>query len=257
MFITTAGRTNEEMKKRAKEIATFLDVPYLDRNKRSIAQVQIQEKDSCMVVGKERLELFPYGEMEPFFFHPNSAMFRIKRLQRGEHDPFVDACQLNKGMSFLDCTLGLASDSIVASFQVGREGKVIGVEAEKYLCYIVQNGLKTWKSEVPVIDEAMRRVEVHHQFCYEFLKSLPTESVDTIYFDPMFEQGILESDGIQALAQLAVYHSFQSEWIDEAIRVSRNRVVLKDHYQSKRFSEFGFEVIKRKTSKFHYGIIEK
>ena len=50
-------------------------------------------------------------------------MFRVKRLMRGEHDPFVQATQLESGMTVLDCTLGMASDSIVASYMVGESGK--------------------------------------------------------------------------------------------------------------------------------------
>ncbi|MFD2445764.1 class I SAM-dependent methyltransferase [Bacillus sp. CGMCC 1.16607] len=257
MFITTAGRTNEEMKGQAKAIAVELQIPYVERNKRSVAQMQHHMNDSCIVVGKERLELFANGESEPFFFHPNSAMFRIKRLIRGEHDPFIDACQLRRGMSFVDCTLGLASDSIVASFQVGPEGKVIGTEAEKYLSYIVQRGLNQWESEISDINAAMSRIKVIHIHSYDYLKTLANESVDCVYFDPMFEESILESDGIRALTNIAVYEEFQSLLLEEALRVAKERVVLKDHYQSKRFSQFGFQVIQRKTAKFHFGIIEK
>lgn len=36
-------------------------------------------------------------------------------------------------MSFLDCSLGLGSDSIVASFIVGESGSVTGIEARQSL----------------------------------------------------------------------------------------------------------------------------
>lgn len=257
MFVTTAGRTDQEMIKQANAIAIELESPFIKRKKQSVAFLQKQQNDSCIIVGKERLELYPFGGTEAFFFHPNSAMFRIKRLQHGESDPFIEACNLTSGMSFLDCTLGLASDSIVASFQVGRMGKVIGLEAEKYLSYLVRDGLKKWTSNLLSIDEAMKRIEVKHTHCFEYLKKLPDESIDCIYFDPMFEENILESDGIQALAKIAVYDSLKPEWIIEALRVAKKRVVLKDHYRSDRFSQLGFEVIRRKTAKFHFGIIKK
>jgi hypothetical protein len=257
MFITTAGRTTEEMKILAQSIAKELSISYFDRNKKSVAYLQQFHDDSCIVVGKERLELFPLGETEPFFFHPNSAMFRIKRLLKGEHDPFIDACQLEKGMSFLDCTLGLASDSIVASFQVGREGNVTGLEGEKFLSYMVRNGLQNWTTEINEMNDSMRRIEVLNTHCYDYLKNLPNNSVDCIYFDPMFENNILESDGIQAITNIAIYNPLKADWIEEALRVARKRVVLKDHYLSNRFSQFGFEVIRRKTAKFHFGFIEK
>jgi predicted methyltransferase len=257
MFITTAGRTNEEMIEIAKEIAEELQVRFVARKKRSVAQLQQLQNDSCIVVYKERLELFPLGETEPFFFHPSSAMFRIKRLQRGEHDPFIEVCQLRNGMSFLDCTLGLASDSIVASYQVGERGKVIGIEAEKYLSYVVQDGLKKWSTDIQEINDAMRRIEVSHAHCYSYLKMLPNDSIDVVYFDPMFEESIAESLSIQPLTKIANYESFQPIWIQEAMRVAKKRVVLKDHYLSERFNLFGFKVMPRKTAKFHFGYIDK
>ncbi|MHC0035713.1 class I SAM-dependent methyltransferase [Pseudoneobacillus sp. C159] len=257
MFVTTAGRTNEEMILQAKAISYELGVPFLERKKQSVEFMQREWGGSCIVVGKERLELYPFGEKTAFFFHPNSAMFRIKRLCLGESDPFVDVCKLSDGMSFLDCTLGLASDSIVASFVVGASGKVIGLEADKYLSFIVGTGLRKWSSGRAIIDEAMRSVEVNHAFSYDILKSLPAESFDCVYFDPMFDKKILESDGIKSLGKIAVYDDLRAEWIEEALRVARQRVVLKDHYLSKRFTQFGFEVLRRKTAKFHYGVIEK
>lgn len=257
MFITTAGRTNEEMIEIAKGVAEELQVGFVARNKSSVAQLQQQQNDSCIVVYKGRLELFPFGETEPFFFHPSSAMFRIKRLQRGEHDPFVEACQLSRGMSFLDCTLGLASDSIVASYQVGDRGMVIGLEAEKYLSYVVQDGLKKWLTDIQEINEAMSRIEVRHEHCLSYLKMLPNDSIDVVYFDPMFEETIAESVSIQPLTKIANYELFQSTWIKEALRVAKKRVVLKDHYLSERFSLFGFKVMPRKTAKFHFGYIDK
>jgi hypothetical protein len=257
MFITTAGRTTETMKELALSIANELCIPYMERKKKSVAFLQEVQDDSCIVVGKERLELYPLGESEPFFFHPNSAMFRIKRILRGEHDPFIDACQLEKGMSFLDCTLGLASDSIIASFQVGDTGKVIGLEAHKFLSYLVKDGLQKWTTEIQEMNDSLRRIEVLHTHCFNYLEKMPDNSIDCIYFDPMFEKNILESDGIQALTTIAVYEPFRLEWMEEALRVARKRVVLKDHYLSHRFSQFGFEVIRRKSAKFHFGVIEK
>ncbi|MCQ6277831.1 class I SAM-dependent methyltransferase [Bacillus sp. EB600] len=257
MFVTTAGRTNQEMIKKAREMAGNLKVDYIPRNKKSIHYLQMQANSECMVVGKERIELFGKGESQPFFFHPNSAMFRIKRLMKREHDPFVDAACLIEGTSFLDCTLGLASDSIVASYLVGESGSVTGVEGQPFLAFIVKSGLSTWDSGLSAMDEAMRRIIVVNENALNYLRRLPSESIDCVYFDPMFEESILESDGIKALGHFAIHEDLQEETIREAIRVSRQRVVLKDQYKSGRFQKFGFRVMRRKTAKFHYGWIEK
>jgi hypothetical protein len=257
LFVTTAGRTNAEMIHAAIKIATQLKVPYIQRNKRSILDMQSEQFCGCLVVGKERLELFDKGEPNPFFFHPNSAMFRIKRIMNGDQDPFVEAAQLKKGMSLLDCTLGLASDSIVASFVVGDVGKVTGVEGQKYISYVVGRGLKTWDSDIYEINDAMRRVRVVTENSLIYLKSLPTECYDCVYFDPMFEEKILESDGIKALDLFALHDTLNDQLMNEAIRVAKHRILLKDHYLSTRFQKFGFQPFRRKTSKFHFGVIEK
>jgi len=257
MFVTTAGRTNKQMIEKAMESAEQLKVPYIPRKKKSIIRLQKESNSECIVVGKERLELFHKDAAQPFFFHPNSAMFRIKRLARGEHDPFAEASQLTKGMTFLDCTLGLASDSIVASFLVGDEGMVTGTEAQKVLAYMVREGLKTWDSELPLMNDAMARINVIHSMAIDYLKTLPDNSIDCVYFDPMFEDSILESDGIQALGRFALYEDLTKATILEALRVSKGRILLKDHYKSLRFERYGFHVFRRKTAKFHFGIIDK
>lgn len=257
MFVTTAGRTNPDMIDEAKQIALDLECPYQDRRKKSVQTLQSLYKDDCIVVGKERLELFLVDAGEPFFFHPNSSMFRIKRLLKNEHDPFIEATGLEKGMSLLDCTLGLASDSIVASFVVGASGKVVGTEENKYLAYLVGQGLSTWESGLVGMDEAMRAIVVEHSSALTYLKKIPSNEFDCVYIDPMFEETILESDGIRALAHLAVYTEMREEFISEAKRVARRRLVLKDHFRSNRFEQFGFSVIKRPSAKFHFGIITK
>lgn len=256
MFVTTAGRTDEKMLLKARLIAKELNIPFEARRKRSIHALQENIQDSCIVVGKERLELFTYGETEPFFFHPNSSMFRIKRLLAGEQDPFVNACQLAKGHRFLDCTLGLASDSIVASHVVGNEGKVVGIEGNRYLAYLVQQGLQTWESDISEVNCALKGVEVVPSLALEYLKNCEDNSFHIVYMDPMFDETITESDGIKGLSQIALYEDITAEMVHHAKRVAKHRVVLKDHFRSKRFEKHDFNVQKRKTAKFHFGILE-
>ncbi|WP_409270396.1 class I SAM-dependent methyltransferase [Neobacillus sp. SCS-31] len=257
MFVTTAGRVTETMISRARAVAEDLAIPFIPRKKKSISQLRKERGSGCIVAGNESIKLFAYGEEEPFFFHPSSAMFRVKRLIDGGHDPLVEAAALREGDSFLDCTLGLASDSIVASLVVGESGMVTGTEGNKYLGYIVKKGLHTWHSDVDELNAAMKRVRAIHSDALAYLKSQPDESVDCVYFDPMFEVSIDESEGIKALRYFALHGGIGGEEITEALRVARKRVVLKDHYLSARFEEFSFTAIRRKTAKFHFGYIEK
>lgn len=257
MFVTTAGRTNEEMSTLARSISEELGAIFVPRKKRSVMALQELYHDDCLVVGKERLELFPLGENDPFFFHPNSAMFRIKRLMKSENDPLVEAAKLKPGMSFLDCSLGLGSDSIVASFVGGESGSVTGIEARPELSFIVKNGLKSWDSGFEGINQAMRRIKVIEGYSLDLLKGLEDNTYDCVYFDPMFDESILESDGIRGLSHFAVYEGLSEETVEQAIRVAKKRVILKDHFRSKRFEELDFNVYRRKSAKFHFGVIEK
>ncbi|MEH7387999.1 class I SAM-dependent methyltransferase [Bacillus sp. JJ1521] len=256
MFVTTAGRTNDEMVDLAKKVAAELDTPYIQRNKRSIANLQVLTEEDILVVGKNRIEIYPKHGEEPLFFHPNSAMFRMKRIMKGEHDPFIQASGLMKGSTFLDCTLGLGSDSIVASFVVGRTGNVMSLEGNKYLYYLLKGGLKSWDTGYPDMNEAMVRIEVQHNTYESFLASCPSKSFDVVYFDPMFEEMIEESEGIKGLRNFALYSTLSPEAIKEAKRVAKQKVVLKDHWKSEQFERYGFTVYKRKTAKFHYGVID-
>jgi 16S rRNA G966 N2-methylase RsmD len=256
MIITTSARTNSVLLRRAKEIADEWGEKFYLRGRDSIHDLHIAFNEDVLVVGKERLELYVPNENQPIFFHPNSAMFRVKRLINGNHDPFVDACKLTEGMSFLDCTLGLGSDSIVAGYCVGKSGSVTSLEGNKTIAHLVQTGLKTWQSQLSVMDEAMKAIRVEFTPYQDYLKSCKKHSFDVIYFDPMFEESIQGSAGLVGVKKLALYDDITEETIQEAKRIAIKRIVLKDHRKSNRFEKLGFTPIRRKSANFHYGVIE-
>ncbi|MGM0755306.1 MAG: class I SAM-dependent methyltransferase [Bacillota bacterium] len=256
MLITTSFRANVQTIETAKALAEDLHGEYVERRKQSVKQLAIKRGD-VLVVGKERFEWYqPNGEK--FFFHPSSAMFRVKRLLRGEKDPLIEAAQLKPGDSVLDCTLGLGSDAITASCAAGPNGKVVGIEKNPMTALLVREGLNTWETGVGEADEAMKRISVISGDSIEQLKKLPNRSFDIVYFDPMFEETIQESTSIAPLRHAAEYHFDHEMAMQEAIRVARKRVVLKDHWKSSRFTadSYQFQVIKRKTAQFHYGYIQ-
>jgi 16S rRNA G966 N2-methylase RsmD len=183
-------------------------------------------------------------------------MIRLKRLMNGEEDPYLTATQISRGTTVLDCTLGLGSEAIVASFAVGSQGKVTAIEENPIVGFVVKTGLSTYNSGHSLINEAMQRIHVQIGNHYDRLKKLSDNQFDVVYFDPMFEKSIDESTGIQPLSPFASLSRLTETTIKEAKRVARNRVVLKAHYQSSLFTELGFYQVKRKTALFHYGYIE-
>lgn len=106
------------------------------------------------------------------------------------------------------------------------------------------------------MNQAMKRIRVTSGDNLEYLRRLADDSADVVYFDPMFDEGIAASDGIAPLRKLAHADFNLSGCVEEALRVARKRVVLKDHWKSPRFEACGFDVKRRKTALFHYGVLE-
>jgi len=254
--ITTASRPTSFTVTKAKQTALSLSARYVERNEKPINQLTREHRSPVVVVGKERIELYNEGNEHPFFFHPNAAMFRAKHWLKTNEDPLIKACQLKKGDTFFDGTLGLGSDAILASLAIGEKGKVIGCESSKLLAYLVQSGLKSYNSHHDQIDNAMRRIIVHHDHHLAWLKKQKSKSIDVVYFDPMFEEKVKGSAGFDAMRPMTVNHELTYDTIEEAKRVARKRVVLKDHFRSTRFDKFGFTVQVRPSATYHFGIID-
>lgn len=256
MIVTTSGRATSQIITRAKTVANKYRLPYIERNGLSVENIKQKCRDDVVVVGNDGLFIVPFGSKDKMIFHPNVAMIRAKRIFSGATDPLIAAADLAEGMTFLDCTLGLGADSIIASIAVGRNGSVISLEKNPLLFLLVTEGLATAVTANKRLDEAMRRIQTVHTDHYTFLQQAKSKSFDVVYFDPMFHITIDTANGIQAIRRQTVKSELTSEIIAEAKRVARKKVILKDHWQSSRFTALGFRQLKRKTSLFHYGVIE-
>lgn len=256
MIITTGGRTDEVNIGKARALAAKYNHPYIERNKKSIDVLfDIYETD-IIVAGREKLTLFPLSTKKPIYFHPSIGMLRAKRILKGENDTFIEAAGIKENMSVLDCTMGLAADSTIASLTVKKGGKITAIEANPLLYILVTEGLKIYQSNVTEIDKAMRRIKTVHANHTDYLKTLSDNSFDIIYFDPMFQETITASSAIRKINKQTVKAGLTLETIKEAKRAAKQRIVLKDHWKSKRFEKLGFEQMKRKTSQVNYGYIE-
>ncbi|WP_455662940.1 class I SAM-dependent methyltransferase [Pradoshia sp.] len=256
MFVTTVERTNAQLNQKAKESADKLGVPYVERKKRTIKQLQAIYQKPCIVIGKARTEMYDLGSDKPLFFHPNMAAIRMKRIERGESDPFLVMTGLREGMTLLDCTMGMAADAWVAAFAVGEAGRVTGLEINPYIHFIMNEGRRHYEETGTDYTDALKRIDMVQADYHDFLHHSADNSYDVVYLDPMFTETVEESAGLSGLRGFASYQDVQEEAISHAKRVARKRVVLKDHFRSHRFEKYGFTVEKRKSAKFHYGVIE-
>lgn len=256
-IMTTAGRPDEITIKLAVEAAEVLGYPFVERKKRSVARLHKEYQCAVIVSGHDRFELYHPGMEKPFFFHPNSAAFRLKRLVKGDQDPLIEVAKLKEGDSFLDCTLGLAADSIIASYAVGESGKVLGIEKESDVAFIVQEGLKKFETAFPELREAMNRVQVQQADAVAYLKDASYNQWDIVYIDPMFSAPIDESANFTPLREVGSNSQLTKEWVEEAYRVCKRSVIVKDHFNSPVFDAFHFKQVIRPNTKFHYGYLAK
>ena len=259
MIITTAFDETEELIVKAKKLSESLNVPYIARNKKTV-KYMLEHKDAqIFVVNNQRgLSYYEKGHDE-IFFHPNMAMHRIKQIKSGQSDSLVTACQLKEGMTFLDCTLGLASDTLVANYVTASKWKVISLEKSFPLSVLVSEGLQYYAThEKPEWKSLIDQINIVHTDNLDYLKQCPDHFVDVVYFDFMFNQSVESSHGIKVIKPVVSYDMMTKEHVTEALRVAKQRVVVKSSYGNHSISELGF-TIERQNQKRHffYGVIEK
>ncbi len=260
MIVTTAPKATETMMNKAKKAVQHFSATYISREGASVRQMMDTYNEPLLICESKRLLYYDGHQNNPFFFHPNSAMFRGKGFMNTRKDPLVNALRLEEGMKVADMTLGLASDAVLASLAVGETGKVFGTEAHPIVSYIVREGLGTYETNRIELTRAMRRIEVIGDTNLNWLMELKDESIDVIYFDPMFEAEVAGSSGMIPLKQLlnkSEKRDVLSRSIKEAKRVAKHRVVLKDHFRSERFKELGFTKQIRPSATYHFGVWEK
>ena len=253
--VTTARKWNDETIALAKATAEKLGIVYAPRLRLSVDEVRERYHVDFVLVAKQDLLVLdtPQGEL---FFHPNMAHLRLKNIRKGDGDRMSEAMDLKPGMSVLDCTLGFGADSIVASFVVGPEGSVTGLESQPLIEAVVSRGLSHFAGDTWRIIEAMRRVKTVCTDSLAYLKSQPDKSVDVVYFDPMFRHPLMDSASLTPLRTVANHAALSQEHIEEARRVARHRVVFKENARSGEFARLGFSrIVGGKYSNVLYGVL--
>ncbi|MDU7878556.1 MAG: protein-L-IsoD(D-D) O-methyltransferase, partial [Veillonella sp.] len=155
-ILTTAQKSNEAIQEEAKVLASSMHMTYIKREKLSIpALFDAHLCDYIAVLSGNGLTIhFPNNQQHSF--HLSMAQLRILRLQRGEGDHLINAVQtiLNANhplgkeeFSFLDCTIGLGSDSIVVSYAF-PQAKIKGLEGSLPIWLATSYGLTHYSHNV-------------------------------------------------------------------------------------------------------------
>ena len=148
--------------------------------------------------------------------------------------------------------MGLAGDSILLSYY-GH--KVTSLEKNNIIHLITTNGLKNYISTNEEINKAMCKIKTYNVDCLDYLKNCTDDSYDIIYFDPMFSHNITESRNLEGILPLVDTIFPYEEFIKEAKRVARKKIIVKAHFKDSVFEKYNFTQIIRKNTKFHYGYL--
>ncbi|MEN6567940.1 MAG: class I SAM-dependent methyltransferase [Veillonellales bacterium] len=241
----------------ARQFASALNVPFVQRESRSVGNIKAAYGVNNILVFSRRKGPVVYTEGGEFFFHLSMAELRIKNIINGKDDHMVTAMELKSGMSVLDCTLGLGTDAIVASFIAGTAGKVIGLEHSPVVALVTRYGLQNFSGDNSEINHSMRNIQVCNLDYHQYLTRLPEKSFDIVYFDPMFRHPIQSSSNLKPLRYLADARPLDTLALQRARRIARNRVIVKETSNSPEFTRLGITtVFGGKYSSIQYGMLE-
>ncbi|MCD1257347.1 class I SAM-dependent methyltransferase [Paenibacillus athensensis] len=256
MLVTTSYHPDAELEAKAQRLAAEYGGRPAPRRRDSLQKLMRSYGDpAVLLVAKGEIRYYE-EDQDAMFFHPSMSQIRVKRLLGGEPDALVEACGALPGDHVLDCTAGLASDAIVLSCAVGASGSVTALESEPVPAMLIREGLAAYEADLPQMTEAMRRISVRHAHHLDVLRELPGASVDIVYFDPMFRRPIRESSSIAPLRTHANIAALTPEAVEQARRVARKRIVLKEQRTSGEFARLGFDSVLRSNTKTTYGVIQ-
>ncbi|WAH44644.1 class I SAM-dependent methyltransferase [Alicyclobacillus fastidiosus] len=240
----------------AATLAKHFGVRYVARDDLGLEQLYEAYGVEAIIVADDPVKLWHRKAATPLFFHPSMGAQRIERIERGETDRLLKVMGVQPRHVVVDATLGLASDALVFARQVGPGGQVVGIEASPYLYGVLAAVQQFGSTRYPEATQLLRRVDIHCVHHLTWLKRQPDDSVDAIYFDPMFRTPEEESSSMAPLRSFAESSALLPEAVEEAKRVARNCVVVKERPTSGVFHRLGLtpDLPRRKIA---YGVWNK
>lgn len=175
-------------------------------------------------------------EDEVLRFTPGMAMLRMKRLEAGisQPDHLLLWGDIGEGDAVLDCTLGLASDALVAAKAVGVTGRVVGLEHSVGIFAVVSEGL----GKMGCFRNSCAIEALWMNFS-DYLKAQTSKSFDVVVFDPMFERPRKSSFSFEILRRHALHQPLRQTDLEEARRVARRWVLVKGSRYSQDLKKLG------------------
>jgi 16S rRNA (guanine1516-N2)-methyltransferase len=256
LLLTTSYDPTQEISSEAVRWASEWRLKYVERGQSSIPRMMKKHRASVIFTFSQNEVKAHLKDGTTLFYHPSTAMIRMKRLLRGEKDPLIEISGVSPYDRVLDCTAGLGTDAIIFSHIAGEKGKITAVESEFIPSFLLSAGLNRVKTGLDPLDKAMGSIEVVHEDHLDMLRSLPDHAYDIVYFDPMFRNPVAASQAISSIRELANPQPLALRAIEEARRVATKRIVLKDSTGSEEFERLGFQKMHRPNASFTYGFID-
>jgi len=227
VVITTDRKPSPQVIDEAKRLSRELCAPLVKRRHRTVSSIMKEFNRPVLVVGKDLNLTLHTLKGQKLFFHPGLFKIRLLSYLAGGKESLVEAMDLKEGETVLDCNLGLAQDALMAAFVSKRP--VVGLEKEPVIYEIVKRGLERFKpkGKLKVADFAFKLVKPELADNWQFLKSLPDNSYDVVYFSPMFVKPRWKDGVMMPFREVAVKDFISPEVLKEAERVARKRVVVK------------------------------
>lgn len=261
-LITTSLKSHHTDIELAKDIANEHSLIFFKRDNLSLEEIFCKYKiDAFYLVKNKSLSLINKNNNE-LFFHPGTGLIRTKVMERNEEDILIKALGINTKSKVLDCTGGLLNDSVVISYYL-NEGSITTLEKSKELFLIVKFGLATYSKGSKKLKESFKKIEIINIDYNNYFQTLEKEDFfelyDSIYFDPMFEEPVIESSGISKIRDYASYDVISKELIQKALRFTKNRVVVKIRNNNYSFikSMEPKEILGGSRSSVKYAIFQK
>jgi hypothetical protein len=255
LIVTTSQKAGSEQLSRAREFAQNHQLPFYVRTGAMPAMAAEYGFTGAFIIAAH--EVFLWHQGREIRFHINMAKLRITTLERGGRDRMQAAMDLQKGDRLLDCTLGMGTDAIVASYIVGEEGSVTGLECNYALQLLVSYGLRAqvFMDDLS-IGKPMQRIETFHTESLAYMRGIPAAQYDIVYFDPMFRRPQRRSSGLEGVRHLANQDPLHVEHITQALRIAKRAVVLKERPESAEFKRLGFQELPfTRGASVNYGVI--
>lgn len=252
--VTTSLKGTKKYTEKAKEIAKLLNLVYFPRLELSTNKFCLKHNlDAFLqITGDGPVLISKSGETHKF--HIGMAQLRIKNIDKGNQDHLITAIG-NDCKSFLDCTLGLGIDSIVAAYGLPNLEKIVGIEGCVPLAYITNNGYRNFVHENQKLTARIRKINVLSMNYNDYLLNIPNKSYDVVYFDPMFVHGIKESSQFLGLRNIVLNDHLNEFSFQLACNIARKRVIIKERSFSTIFKKLGInQEVGGKYSRIKYGI---